>query len=107
MRDQIYHNLLGTLRAAMKLDRYDFNNIFHQYASQLAKTFDGLRRLAPIDPSILRNNNLYEDWESYNGSSMILLRGRTVAPDRTQFCWLSYLMAKAIHVLRESRTDVL
>jgi len=87
---RIENERFESLQHLLQVETQDSPTFVRDYERRLADTFDNIRRLPPFDAKkqlFLRDE--FIDWRDDRKSSLLLLQGKTVAPDRTLLSWHS------------------
>jgi hypothetical protein len=81
---------LETLQHLLQVEEQDLERSVRDYDQRLTDTFGDIRRLPPFDAEgqLFRSAD-FSAWRRASQSSLILLQGKTVAPDRTLLSWHS------------------
>jgi hypothetical protein len=79
-----------SLQHLLQVEVQDLETFVRDYDERLTDTFSNIRRLPPFNPEdqLFRTAN-FSAWGRNSQSSLILLWGKTVAPDRTLLSWHS------------------
>ena len=89
--------LLESFQQMLHAETQDIQTFVRKYDESLAKTFGNVKRLPQFDPDTqYLGGSAFTNWRNQNNSSVTLLRGRTVAPDRTLLCWHSPVTTKLV-----------
>jgi hypothetical protein len=81
---------LETLQHWLQVEVQELETFVRDYDVRLANTFGHIRRLPPFDAEgQLFTSADFSAWRRDSKSSLILLQGKTVAPDRTLLSWHS------------------
>ncbi|KAF2729800.1 hypothetical protein EJ04DRAFT_587743 [Polyplosphaeria fusca] len=90
LRNRNDNDRLEALRALLNISTHDPEAVVREYESLLTSTFDGPRRLPPLDvEGNLFAHPKFRDWQHNNHRSLLMVSGTTVAPDQTGLSWLS------------------
>jgi hypothetical protein len=75
----------------------DSETFVRDYDRRLTHTFSDIRRLPPFDTEkqFFRSDEFIY-WRNFSESSLILLQGKTVAPDRTLLSWHSSVTTRLV-----------
>lgn len=87
---RVENDRLESLQYLLQVDEQDLQTFVRDYDGRLTDTFSVIRKLPPFDAEKqLFRSDAFIYWRNHSQSSLILLQGKTVAPDRTLLSWHS------------------